>query len=115
MRCSAMPSSRSASGWRSNGRTDARRFEAAQRATHGLAWFATYAEAVRQLPSYCERMSAAGRLGETEELLVRIGAGECLAQMAGGIPMSQGEMVRPADLGLDAARSRRASRRPSTS
>src|SRR5258707_7431088 len=47
-------------------------------------------------------MSRNGRLGDTEELLVRIGAGEFLAQMAGGIPMSQGELVRPADLGLDA-------------
>jgi len=84
------------------GRIDAHRLEAAQRATHGLAWFATYAEAIRQLSNYCERMSAAGRLGETEELLVRIGAGEFLAQMAGGIPMSQGEVVRPADLGLEA-------------
>jgi (2S)-methylsuccinyl-CoA dehydrogenase len=84
------------------GRIDPRLFEAAQRATHGLAWFATYAEAIRQLSNYCERMSTAGRLGETEELLVRIGAGEFLAQMAGGIPMSQGEVVRPADLGLEA-------------
>ena len=60
-------------------------------------------------------MSAAGRLGETEELLVRIGAGECLAQMAGGIPMSQGEMVRPADLGLDARAVAARFRRPWTS
>ena len=52
--------------------------------------------------SYAERMSALGRFGEIEELLVRIGAGEFLAQMAGGILMSQGELVRPADLGLDA-------------
>ena len=37
---------------RERGRTDTRRFEAAQRATHGLAWLATYAEAVRQLASY---------------------------------------------------------------
>ncbi len=85
-----------------NGRTDASLIEREQRATHGLAWFATYAQAVRQLASYVERMSRNGRLGETEELLVRIGAGEFLAQMAGGIPMSQGELVRPADLGLDA-------------
>src|SRR5580693_7251473 len=77
-------------------------FDREQRATHGLAWFATYAEAVRQLVSYAERMSGQGRLGEIEELLVRIGAGEFLAQMAGGILMSQGELVRPADLGLDA-------------
>src|SRR5262249_46552790 len=75
--------------------------EREQRATHGLAWFATYAEAIRQLASYTERMSRNGRLGETEQLLVRIGAGEYLAQMAGGIPMSQGELVRPCDLGLD--------------
>jgi (2S)-methylsuccinyl-CoA dehydrogenase len=85
-----------------NGRTDAALVEREQRATHGLAWFATYAEAIRQLLSYAERMSAQGRFGEIEELLVRIGAGEFLAQMAGGIPMSQGELVRPADLGLDA-------------
>src|SRR6516225_2721294 len=86
-----------------NGRTDAALVEREQRATHGLAWFATYAEAIRQLASYAERMSALGRFGEIEELLVRIGAGEFLAQMAGGILMSQGELVRPADLGLDAA------------
>jgi (2S)-methylsuccinyl-CoA dehydrogenase len=85
-----------------NGHTDAALVEKEQRATHGLAWFATYAEAIRQLLSYAERMSGQGRLGEIEELLVRIGAGEFLAQMAGGILMSQGELVRPADLGLDA-------------
>src|SRR5262252_3149499 len=85
-----------------NGRTDARLVEHEQRATHGLAWFATYAEAIRQLASYTKKMSRNGRLGEIEELLVRIGAGEFLAQMAGGILMSQGELVRPSDLGLDA-------------
>ena len=58
-----------------NGRTDTRLVEREQRATHGLAWFATYAEAIRQLTSYAERMSRDGRLGEIEELLVRIGAG----------------------------------------
>ena len=45
----------------------------------------------------------AGTFGETEELLVRIGAGEYLAQILGGIPMSQGEIVRLADLGLSTA------------
>ena len=71
-----------------------------QRAAHGLSWFATYVEAIRQLAAYAERMRAAQRLRETEQLLVRIGLGEFLAQMLGGIPMSQGEMVRPGDLGL---------------
>ncbi|ALK07998.1 acyl-CoA dehydrogenase family protein [Blastochloris viridis] len=73
-----------------------------QRACHGLAWLATYVEAVRQLSAYAERMQAAGRFGETEALLVEIGLGEYLAQIAGGIAMSQGEIVRLRDLGLDA-------------
>jgi (2S)-methylsuccinyl-CoA dehydrogenase len=74
-----------------------------QRATHALAWLATYVEAVRQLCAYAERMHAAGRLGELEQLMVEIGLGEYLAQIAGGIPMSQGEIARPADMGLSAA------------
>jgi (2S)-methylsuccinyl-CoA dehydrogenase len=71
-----------------------------QRATHGLAWLATYVESVRQLAAYAERIHAGGGLGETEELLVEIGIGEYLAQIQGGIPMSQGEIVRPVDIGL---------------
>ena len=73
-----------------------------QRATHGLAWLATYVESVRQLAAYAERMQASGTLGEIEELLVRLGIAEYLAQVQGGIFMSQGEIVRPADLGLAA-------------
>jgi len=75
-----------------------------QRATHGLAWLATYVEAVRQLAAFAERMEGAGRFGEIESLLVRIGLGEFLAQMFGGIPMSQGEIVRLADLGVPPVR-----------
>ena len=58
---------------------------------------------MRQLTAYAERMQASGRLTEIEELIVRIGLGEYLAQILGGIPISQGEIVRPADLGLSAA------------
>jgi len=86
-----------------DGRPDPRALDREQRAAHGLAWLATYVEAIRQLAGYAERLMAGGGLGETEQLLIRIGAGEYLAQMFGGIPMSQGEMVRPADLGLTAA------------
>src|ERR1700730_18206948 len=74
-----------------------------QRATHALAWLATYVEAVRQLCAYAERMHEAGRLGELEQLIVEIGLGEYLAQIQGGIPMSQGEIARPSDMGLSAA------------
>src|SRR3954469_4193924 len=82
------------------GRISGKLLDREQRAAHGLSWFATYVQAVRQLASYTERMSAAGRFGELEELVTRVGLGEYLAQMLGGIPMSQGEMVRPGDLGL---------------
>jgi (2S)-methylsuccinyl-CoA dehydrogenase len=81
----------------------ARVLDREQRAAHGLAWLATYVEAIRQLAAYTERMIATDRFGEVEELLVRIGAGEFLAQILGGIPMSQGEIARLSDLGLDAA------------
>jgi (2S)-methylsuccinyl-CoA dehydrogenase len=80
-----------------------RLFDREQRATHGLAWLATYVEAVRQLAAYTERMVGAGTFGEIEEHLVRIALGEYLAQTVGGIPMSQGELVRPSDLGLSPA------------
>ena len=82
------------------GRVVATIFDREQRAAHGLAWLATYVEAVRQLAAYAERMTREGRLGELEEHLVRIGLGEYIAQIAGGIPMSQVEMVRPSDFGL---------------
>ncbi|MGD0315329.1 MAG: acyl-CoA dehydrogenase family protein [Xanthobacteraceae bacterium] len=86
-----------------DGRAVPRALDREQRATHGLAWLATYVEALRQLAAYAERLTASGDFGEMEELLVRIGAGEYLAQIFGGIPMSQGEIVRLADLGLPPA------------
>ncbi|HKG76698.1 MAG TPA: acyl-CoA dehydrogenase family protein [Beijerinckiaceae bacterium] len=91
------------------GRLAADRLETEQQAAHGLAWLSTYAVAVRELAAYAERMGAEGRFGETEELLTRIGLGEYLDQIFGGIPMSQGEIVRPHALGVtgrDAARFR---------
>jgi (2S)-methylsuccinyl-CoA dehydrogenase len=74
-----------------------------------LAWLATYGEAIRELGTHAERLAGEGRLGETDDLLIRIGLGEYLDQVSGGIPMSQGEIVRLPALGLsarDAARFR---------
>ncbi|HEX3440080.1 MAG TPA: acyl-CoA dehydrogenase family protein [Pseudolabrys sp.] len=85
------------------GHVVARLLDREQRATHGLAWLATYVEAVRQLAAYTERMAGEGTFGEIEEHLVRIGLGEYIAQIIGGIPMSQNEVVRPSDLGLSMA------------
>ncbi len=92
-----------------NGKLSAALIESEQHAAHGLAWFATYVESVREMIAYAERMRSEGRYGETEQLLTRIGVGEYLAQIFGGIPMSQGEFVRLSDFGLttEAVASRR--------
>ncbi len=86
-----------------NGRPLPHVLDREQRAAHGLAWLATYVEALRQLAAYVQRLMELDALGETEDLLVRIGAGEYLAQILGGIPMSQGEIARLSDLGLSQA------------
>ncbi|MBV1934926.1 MAG: acyl-CoA dehydrogenase family protein, partial [Parvibaculaceae bacterium] len=77
--------------------------EKEQVAAHGLAWFATYVEALRQLSAYATRMEEEGRFSEMEQLLVQAAFGEYLLQMQGGIPMNQGEIIRPQDLGLSQA------------
>jgi (2S)-methylsuccinyl-CoA dehydrogenase len=82
------------------GKISSAALEREQHAAHGYAWLATYVESIRQLAAYSGRMIEAKRFGEIEELLVRVGAGEYLAQIFGGIPMSQGETLRLADLGL---------------
>ncbi len=74
--------------------------ETHQTAAHGLAWLATYAQALRQMQAWAERLQANGRFGETEQLLHQIAFGEYLWQIHGGIQMNQGEMVRLQDLGL---------------
>ena len=74
-----------------------------QHATHGLAWLATYVEALRQMDAYGQRLLAQGRLGRLEELTLRLGFSEYLAQVLGGIPMNQGEFIRLASLGLGEA------------
>jgi (2S)-methylsuccinyl-CoA dehydrogenase len=83
------------------GKIDTMAFDGAQYAAHGFAWLATYATALAQLLSWAERLNETGRFGETEALILQIGFGEYLAQIGGGFPMSQGEIVRPADLGLN--------------
>ncbi len=71
-----------------------------QHAAHGLAWLATYATAIREIAAFAQRLEAEGKFGETEQLTVQIAAGEYLNQIAGGIPMNQGEFLRLADVWL---------------
>ena len=79
------------------GAIDPERFIAEQSAGHAFAWMASYVEALRQLRSWAVRLDDDSRLSEIEALILEIGYGEYLAQLAGGIPMSQGEFARPQD------------------
>jgi len=79
------------------GAIDPERFNAQQLAGHAFAWMASYVEALRQLRNWAVRLDDDSRLGEIEALILEIGYGEYLAQLAGGIPMSQGEFARPQD------------------
>ncbi|WP_417674961.1 acyl-CoA dehydrogenase family protein [Pseudodonghicola sp.] len=84
------------------GKVSAALLEQNQAAAHGLSWLATYVEALRQMQAWAERLRADGKFGEVEQLIHQITFGEYLAQMQGGIPMSQGEILRLPALGLTA-------------
>jgi len=84
------------------GKLDGAALECEQYAAHGYAWLATYVAGLRETLNWAERLEAAGGLRELERLILQAAFGEYLQQMLGGIPISQGEMVRPADLGLEA-------------
>ncbi|MBT6588099.1 MAG: acyl-CoA dehydrogenase [Rhodospirillaceae bacterium] len=85
-----------------DGAIDPALIEAEQFAVHGLAWLATYNEALRQCLSWAEQLQGDGNFGDLEQLLLRMGYGGYLTEMANGIQMSQIEVVRPADMGLTA-------------
>lgn len=72
-----------------------------QHLVHGLAWVATYAETLREVRDWAAALNRRGALGETERLLAKLLAGEYGAQLAGGVPMTQVEIIRPADFGVE--------------
>ncbi len=86
-----------------DGRLCADLMEANQQAAHAVSWLATCSEALRQMQNWSERLREAGRFGEMEQLQLQIAFGEYLAQIRGGIPMSQGEFARLSDIGMDQA------------
>ena len=61
---------------------------------HGYAWIATYIESLNQLISWAEELANKGKFNLTENLILQIGFGEYLAQIKGGIHMSQTEVIR---------------------
>ncbi len=82
------------------GKVNADMLEVEQYAGHALAWLATYVESLRQMQGWAEALKSEGRFGEMEALILQIAFGEYLNQIAGGIPMNQGEIARLTDLGV---------------
>ena len=83
-----------------NGRVSGKLMERHQSAAHGLSWLATYEQSLKQMQAWAERLQKDGKFGEVEQLIHQIAFGEYLHQLAGGIPMNQGEVVRLQELGL---------------
>lgn len=86
-----------------DGRIDVAAADRDQRLLHGFAWIATTVEAIAATTAWAEALLRRDALAAGEALVLAIGLGEYLHQLAGGIPMSQNEMVRPGELGLAAA------------
>ncbi|HEX3673623.1 MAG TPA: acyl-CoA dehydrogenase family protein [Rhizomicrobium sp.] len=84
-----------------DGQVNAAALDREQHASHGLAWFATYVKALRQMARWARALDEQKRFGEIEQLILQAAFGEYLAQLTGGIAMSQNEIARPGDLGLD--------------
>lgn len=85
-----------------SGRVDPARLEKEQFAGHGFAWLTTYVTGLRETLAWAERLDGDGKLGPIEGHILAGAFGEYLNQIAGGIALSQGEILRPQDMGLSA-------------
>ncbi|MBX2854639.1 MAG: acyl-CoA/acyl-ACP dehydrogenase [Rhodobacteraceae bacterium] len=83
-----------------DGKISSLMLETEQHAAHGFAWVATYVEALRQMLGWARRLEQQDAFGELEQLMLQVAFGEYLAQLQGGVPMSQVEVVRLRDLGV---------------
>ncbi|GGL36532.1 acyl-CoA dehydrogenase family protein [Caulobacter rhizosphaerae] len=84
-----------------DGKIDRALADERQHQVHGYGWYAAYAELMNQVAGWAERLEAEGRFGEVEALLAQLLFSEYCAQLVGGVPMNQGEIVRPAHLVTD--------------
>lgn len=81
-------------------RLSGRPVDAEQRAAHGFAWVATSVAALEAVHEWRDRCRGAGGI---EAQIAQLAFAETIGQLAGGLPMGQNEIFRPADLGLGTA------------
>ena len=81
------------------GKVDRTAFAANQHLAHGYAWIVTYVETLRETANWASRLEANEELGEIDALLAQILFSKYLADLVGGVPINQGEIIRPHELG----------------
>jgi len=74
--------------------------DAEQRAAHGFAWVAT---TVAALEAVLDWLEAGADANPIDAQTATLAFAEGIGQLAGGLPMGQNEIFRPADLGIGAA------------
>jgi (2S)-methylsuccinyl-CoA dehydrogenase len=84
-----------------DGKPDRKRADAEQHIVHGFGWYASYAELLREVAGWAVRLDGEGAFGEIEALLAQLLFAEYGAQLQGGVPMNQGEVIRPRELTAD--------------
>jgi (2S)-methylsuccinyl-CoA dehydrogenase len=65
---------------------------------HGLAWVATYVEALKQISIWADKLYRSHNFKKAEKTILILSFNEYLNQLFGGIMMSQNEIIRPVDL-----------------
>ena len=69
--------------------------------THGYAWFETYRFGLRETLNWFLNLSESGQASEIDASITIFAFSEYLLQMKNGIMMSQSEIIRPNDLGIN--------------
>ncbi len=82
-------------------RIDNQLLEIHQFQTHGFAWFETYRIGLRETLNWFSRLAEEGKASEIDASITIFAFAEYLTQMRNGIMMSQSEIIRPNDLGLE--------------
>ncbi|MEM7620349.1 MAG: acyl-CoA dehydrogenase family protein [Pseudomonadota bacterium] len=77
--------------------------EQEQHATHGLAWLSTYVLTLEQMAHYADTLIQQDAFGPIEATLTQVIFSEYLSHIYGGIPLSQGEYIRPHHMQIDFA------------
>ena len=84
-----------------NNRIDNNLLESYQFESHGYAWFETYRISLRETFNWFVRLRDSNKAADIDYNILIYSFAEYLSQMRDGIMISQTEMVRPTDIGLN--------------